>query len=345
MSDKRDPCGCPLSQRDTVLFVSKVYNERSPVLSPLEAEERFNGLDVALWRDLEGVFPVRVTRSWSDRVDDPSDPLGRQVFPVASELEGHAGDIPDPVGEEQKMPVPWVVRKHEDRALLLVTRRCHLHCRYCFRRDLDGAGGPTPEELEKAITYLRSSGVREVILSGGDPLFLKDEQLTQIIESLRPAIPLIRIHTRAPITYPSRVSAKLVKQLSSHAPLWVVVHVNHPKELSTEVCEGLGRFVDAGIPVLNQSVLLRGVNDDVDTLTALSERLLELRVRPYYLHHPDAVPGSSSFWVGLEEGLELYQALRGRVSGIGLPQYVIDPPDGTGKIPVAEWVARSVSSA
>jgi lysine 2,3-aminomutase len=188
------------------------------------------------------------------------------------------------------------------------------------------------------------SGVREVILSGGDPLFLKDNQIMSVIDALRPEVPLIRIHTRAPITFPSRVSDALVGQLSSRAPLWVVVHINHPKELSPDVCEGLARFVDAGIPVLNQSVLLRGINDDVDTLVHLSDRLLELRVRPYYLHHTDAVPGSASFWVGLEEGLELYQALRKRVSGIGLPQYVIDPPDGTGKIPVAEWVARSVSS-
>ena len=331
-------------QRDTVLFVDKLYNEGSPVLSPLEAQERFKGVDVGLWRELNDVFPVRVTRSWAERVESADDPLGRQVFPVSSELESHAGDVSDPVGEEQKMPVPWVVRKHPDRALLLVTRRCHLHCRYCFRRDLEGAGEPTPDELEHAIGYLRTSGVREVILSGGDPLFLKDEQLLNVIDALRPEVPLIRIHTRAPITFPSRVTDVLVRQLSSRAPLWLVVHINHPKELSPDVCDGLARFVDAGIPVLNQSVLLRGVNDDVETLVRLSDRLLELRVRPYYLHHTDAVPGSASFWVGLEEGLELYQALRKRLSGIGLPQYVIDPPDGTGKSPVAEWVASSVSS-
>ena len=311
-------------------------------MSPQEAKQRFPDVVLDVWRGLSSVFPVRVTRSWADRVRAADDPLGLQVFPHPSELLTDPLDIPDPVGEEGRMPVPWVVQKHQDRALLLVTRRCHLHCRYCFRRDLDGAQDPSEEELDQAVSYLRESGVHEVILSGGDPLILRTDKLGQIIDALRPAVPMIRIHSRAPITFPARVDEALVDMLKQRGPVWMVVHVNHPDELSDEVCRGLALLVDGGIPVLNQSVLLRGVNDDPDVLTNLCRRLLELRVRPYYLHHPDAVPGGGRFRVSLEAGLAIHNVLQKRLSGIALPKYVIDPPDGTGKVPVAEWVAHSV---
>lgn len=311
-------------------------------MSPGEAKQRFPGVVVDAWRALSSVFPVRVTRSWADRVISADDPLGLQVFPHPSELTSDVSDIADPVGEEQRMPVPWVVQKHADRALLLVTRRCHVHCRYCFRRDLDGPSDPSTEEMETAVSYLRQSGVHEVILSGGDPLILRTEKLAEIIDALHSDVRLIRIHSRAPITFPDRVDDALVAMLQQRQPVWMVVHINHPDELSDEVCQGLARLVDGGVPVLNQSVLLRGVNDDPEVLISLSRRLLELRVRPYYLHHPDAVPGGGRFRVSLEEGLAIHDALRKRLSGIALPQYVIDPPDGTGKVPVAEWVARPV---
>ena len=320
------------------------YNERGHLLSPSALKRRFVGIDQALWRRLEGVFPVRVTRSWADRVRSIDGPLGLQVFPVASELDADPLDVADPVGEEGRMPVPWVISKHKDRALLLVTRQCHLHCRYCFRRDLDGESEPSRQTLDAAIAHLRASGVKEVILSGGDPLVLSTPRLRRIIDALRPDIPLIRIHTRAPITCPSRVDSELVVMLQRCAPLWMVVHCNHPAEISVEVASALGRLVDAGIPVLNQSVLLKGVNDDVEVLTELSEALLALRVKPYYLHHPDAVVGGGAFRVTVQEGLALHNALRHRVSGLGLPAYVIDPPEGTGKVPVAEWVANSLPS-
>lgn len=273
------------------------------------------------------------------RIDGP---LGLQVFPSARELEVDPLDVANPVGEEGLMPVPWIVQKHPDRLLLLVTRRCHVHCRYCFRRDLDGDQDPSKAELEHAIAYARDSGVREVILSGGDPLHARPAKLAHIIDALRPAIPMIRIHSRAPITFPSAVTDELVGVLADRQPVWFVVHANHVNELSDEVVDALRRMVDAGIPVMNQSVLLRGVNDNVDALAALMERLVELRVKPYYLHHPDAVPGGGGFRVSIEEGWKLYAALRKRVSGMALPQYVIDPPDGTGKVPVAEYRARSV---
>ena len=311
-------------------------------MSSREAKQRFSGIDIGVWKGLRTVFPVRVTRSWGDRITEANDPLGLQVFPDQSELIVDPNDVSDPVGEEKKMPVPWVVQKHADRALLLVTRRCHLHCRYCFRRDLDGQSDPTTDELRTAVDFLHKSGVHEVILSGGDPLILRTPKLLGIIDSLRPQIPQIRIHSRAPITFPKRVDAALVEGLKSRQPVWLIVHVNHPDELSEDVCLGLGRLVDAGIPVLNQSVLLKGVNDDPDVLADLSRALVNLRVKPYYLHHPDAVPGGGRFRVSVEEGLAIHRALRGKVSGMALPQYVIDPPDGTGKVPVAEWVSTSV---
>ena len=318
------------------------YNEQSRLLSPREAKARFEGVDTALWRRLESVFPVRITRSWADRMKHADDPLGRQVVPSVAELESFDDDVIDPVGEEGRMPHPLVVQKHDDRLLLLVTRRCHLHCRYCFRRDLDGAADPSDAELSSAIDFAVGRGVTEVILSGGDPLILKTGQLQTILSRLRPSVPKLRIHTRAPITFPERVDEALVAMLRAHRPLWLVVHCNHPDELSPEVERALTLLVDAGIPVLNQSVLLRGVNDSVEVLAALSERLLMLGVKPYYLHHPDAVVGGAAFRVSPEEGLALHRALRARVSGLGLPAYVSDPPDGTGKVPVAEWVANSV---
>lgn len=307
-----------------------------------EAVERFPETDRRAWKQLASVFPVRISRSWMRRLSHPSDPLGLQVFPSGRELLPDAEDVPDPVGEEQRMPVPWVVQKHPDRLLLLVTRRCHVHCRYCFRRDLEGAADPTDEELEAAIDFARTSGAREVILSGGDPLHVRPTKLAHIIDRLRPDIPMIRIHSRAPVTFPAAVTEELVGVLAARNPIWFVVHVNHADELADDVVEGLRRLVDAGIPVLNQSVLLRGVNNDVDSLVRLVERLVELRVQPYYLHHPDAVPGAGGFRVTPEEGLELHAALQRRVSGIALPRYVIDPPDGTGKVAVAEHHARSV---
>lgn len=311
-----------------------------PVLGRPEALARFPELDPELWERADALFPVKVTRSWADRVESADDPLGLQAFPRAAELQPDPGDIPDPVGEGRRSPVPWVIRKHADRVLLLTTRRCHLNCRYCFRRAHEGPEDPSAEELERALDYVRGSGARELILSGGDPLALTDLRLFEIIDAARPAIPVVRVHTRAPVTAPQRVTARLVEGLRARAPVWVVVHCNHPRELSPEVRAALGRLVDAGLPVLNQSVLLKGVNDDVDTLVALCQDLVGCRVLPYYLHHTDAVPGNAELRVPLAEGLRIHRQLRERLSGIALPSYVIDPPDGSGKIPVEEWVRR-----
>lgn len=270
--------------------------------------------------------------------EDPADPLALQALPDPRELLPDPGDLDDPVGEQGLSPVPWVIRKHADRALLLLTRRCHMYCRYCFRRTLETAGreDPTEAELDAAIAWCRASGAREVILSGGDPLAVRDERLFAVIDQLRPAISVIRIHTRAPITAPERVTDALVSGLSARRPVWVIVHTNHPRELSEAVRGALARIVDAGVPVLNQSVLLRGVNDDPAVLAELCEALVALRVFPYYLHLTDRVRGNAHLRVGADAGLRIHAALARRVSGIALPQFVTDLPDGSGKIAVRD---------
>lgn len=285
------------------------------------------------WEQIAGRFPVRLPRGYLGDATRPGDPRLRTALPDPAELVDDAGDIADPVGERALSPLPWVVRKHDDRVLLLLTKRCHVYCRYCFRRDHQPGASedPSPSEWAAMFRYARGSGAREVILSGGDPLAISDARLLDAIDSLRPDIPVVRIHTRAPITFPQRITPRLVSALRARAPVWVLVHANHPVELSPDVRDVLSRLVDAGIPVLNQAVLLRGINDDVDVLAELCETLVRLRVFPYYLHHTDAAPGNAAFRVPLDVGWALYEQLRARVSGIALPTYVIDPPDGTGK--------------
>jgi lysine 2,3-aminomutase len=294
------------------------------------------------WAVADPLFGVQVTRSFWERIDptDPRDPLALQVLPDRREATADGGDEPDPVGDHARSPVSWVVHKYPDRVLLLVTKRCHLYCRYCFRRTFDptDAEDPTPAEWAAALDYARRCGAREVILSGGDPLAAPEDRLIEALRELRPHVDLLRIHTRAPITHPARVTPALVAALREYAPLWVVVHCNHPRELSEDVAAALGRLVDAGIPVLNQSVLLAGVNDDVDVLEALCRRLVSLRVTPYYLHHPDAVPGTAHLRVTMERGVEIHRALEDRLSGLAVPRYVIDPPDGSGKVRVERFL-------
>ncbi len=293
-----------------------------------------------VWGAADAAFPVRVTRSFWSRVDpsDPSDPLVRQVLPDPRELERDPGDVEDPVGDAVRSPVPWVVHKYPRRVLLLVTKRCHLYCRYCFRRNHEPGEGtdPSPQEWEAALEYVAGADVEEVILSGGDPLVLRDQQLLATLDRLR-HVPVVRIHTRAPITFPERVTDSLAAGLAARAPVWVVVHCNHPRELAPDVDEALARLIGAGIPVLNQAVLLRGVNDDVDTLAALCEALVRRRVLPYYLHLTDRARGNGHLRVGADEGLRLVEALRHRVSGVAFPRFVVDPPDGSGKVDVASW--------
>jgi len=295
----------------------------------------------AVWDEADQVFPVRVTSSFWRRVDpdDPADPLARQVLPHPDELVAADDDLLDPVGDAACSPVPWVVHKYPDRVLVLVTKRCHLYCRYCFRRDHDPGEAHDPDAAawERAWSYVQQARPEEVILSGGDPLAVNDRRLADALRRARAVAGVVRIHTRAPITFPRRVTPELVRMLrDAPQPTWVVVHCNHPRELAPDVDVALGRLVDAGVPVLNQSVLLRGVNDDVEVLAELSRQLVRRRVFPYYLHHPDRARGNAHLRVPLDEAIELVAALRRQVSGVGMPRHVVDPPDGSGKIDAVE---------
>ena len=271
--------------------------------------------------------------------EDPDCPIRRQVVPRIEESITASDEMLDPCGEDSNMPVPGLVHRYPDRVLLLVTDRCASYCRYCTRsRVVSGAGEQElTMDLEGAFAYLeKHPEVRDVLLSGGDPLLLSDSKLDAILTRLRqiPTIEFIRIGTRIPIFLPQRITTDLLNVLKKHHPLWMSVHSNHPKELTQEVRMALGRLADAGIPLGNQSVLLKGVNDRADTLKSLFHKLLLCRVRPYYLYQCDLISGSAHLRTTIREGQEIMEQLRGHTTGYAVPTYVVDGPGGGGKIPI-----------
>jgi lysine 2,3-aminomutase len=271
--------------------------------------------------------------------DNPDCPIRRQVIPRVEELQYSAGDLADPCGEDKDMPVPGLVHRYPDRVLFLITDRCASYCRYCTRsRVVSGVGEQELDiDFEQAISYLKQhTEVRDVLLSGGDPLLFSDAKLEGLLRQLRaiPHIEFLRIGTRIPIFLPQRITPELTQMLRQFHPLFMSVHVNHPSELTIESRDALGRLADAGIPLGNQSVLLRGVNDDPETMKLLMQKLLRCRVRPYYLYQCDLIQGSSHLRVPIARGLEIMEQLRGHTTGYAVPQYVVDGPGGGGKIPL-----------
>jgi lysine 2,3-aminomutase len=272
--------------------------------------------------------------------DDPRDPIAVMVVPDPREADPEAGLSLDPMGEEGATDVPGLVHRYPDRVLLLVTGRCASHCRFCMRRRLVGrdVGDRGEAWLGAVAAYLDAHpGVREVILSGGDPLTLSDAQLDAILTAVRRVehVQGVRVDTRVPVVRPSRVTGDLAAMLRSHAPSWVVTHFDHPRELTEEAVAACGRLVDAGVPVDNQAVLLAGVNDTLEVLEALCRGLLAARVRPYYLHQCDPVAGTAHFRTPLERGQRLVGQLHGRIAGLGVPRFAVDTPGGHGKVIVA----------
>ena len=308
---------------------------------PLEEAARRLGHADSDWRVASRLFPVRWPAEYLALAEAPEgEPVRRMGIPDPVEALPDPGDLADPVGERLRNDAPFIVRKHRDRVILLVTARCHFYCRFCFRRSFpDGEhADPTRQELAAALEWIRSEAeIREVILSGGDPLVLPDERLLQLVRELSdiPHVQTLRVHSRAPVHEPSRVTDLLIAALTAGKPLWLVTHFNHAVEVRDASRAAVAALVDGGIPVLNQSVLLEGVNADAVALAELMTALLAARVKPYYLHHPDRVPGSARFRVGIEDGLRIVAQLSRLVGGLALPAYVIDLPDGTGKIPVA----------
>lgn len=271
--------------------------------------------------------------------EDPDCPIRRQVIPRLEEGWTAPEELADPCGEDSHMPVPGLVHRYPDRVLFLVTDRCASYCRYCTRsRVVSGVGEQHLEtQWEAAFRYLeRTPQVRDVLLSGGDPLLFPDDRLDRILTRLRaiPHIEFLRIGTRIPIFLPQRITPELCAMLKKHHPLFISIHTNHPRELTSEVRDALGRLADAGIPLGNQSVLLRGVNDSVEVQQALVHKLLRCRVRPYYLYQCDLINGSSHLRTPVADGIAIIEGLRGHTTGYAIPQFVIDGPGGGGKIPL-----------
>ena len=271
--------------------------------------------------------------------DDPQSGVQRQFVPSAQELVTAEGELDDPIGDEPFAPVKGIVHRYEDRVLLKLHHACPVYCRFCFRREQVGPGGAALNggELDAALAYIAADpGIWEVILSGGDPLILPPARLRSVIERLCAIdhVGVIRIHSRVPVVSPERIDAELVAALRQAKPVYVVLHCNHPDELGPAARAALARLADAGLPLLSQSVLLRGINDDAQTLTRLFRRLVENRVKPYYLHHADLARGTGHFRTSIGEGQALMGQLRGKVSGLCQPTYVLDIPGGHGKVPI-----------
>lgn len=272
--------------------------------------------------------------------EDHLQPLRRTVLPVTAELIHSPGEERDPLGEERDSPVPGLVHRYPDRVLFLVTDFCATHCRYCTRSRLVGKPGKSPfhkAQWERAIDYIEAStSVRDVLLSGGDPLTLPDEKLEWLLSRLRRIrhVEFLRIGTKVPVVLPQRITPALTRMLRRYHPLWMSIHFTHPDELTPEVNQACERLADAGIPLGSQTVLLAGVNDSVETMKRLMHGLLRTRVRPYYLYQCDPILGSSHFRTTVEKGMEVISGLRGYTTGYAVPTYVIDAPGGGGKIPI-----------
>lgn len=297
-------------------------------------------------------YAVAITPGVAALIDpaDATDPIARQFVPDPRELVTAPEERADPIGDHTHAPIKGIVHRYPDRVLLKPLHVCPVYCRFCFRREDVGPGSDalSAAELDAALDYILSkSEIWEVILSGGDPLMLAPRRLRDIVRALTaiPHVAVIRIHTRVPVVEPARVTAALVGALRSEKAVYVVLHANHPRELTPAVAAAALRLTRAGIPLLSQSVLLKGVNDDAATLEALFRGLVALRVKPYYLHHPDLAQGTAHLRTGIGEGQALMRALRGRVSGLCQPSYVLDLPGGHGKVPVGPCYAREQGGA
>ena len=297
--------------------------------------------------DVARRFAVAVSPTLLELVDpaDPNDPIARQFLPSLQELNILPEELSDPIGDAAHSPLKGIVHRYSDRVLFKIVAVCPVYCRFCFRREMIGPANIkghdhalSADDFEAALAYIAAHGeIREVILTGGDPFILSARRVADVTGRLAQIahVKLIRWHTRVPVTDPGRVSDDLVAAL--HAPgatTYVAVHANHAREFSHAAKAAIARLVDGGIPLVSQSVLLKGVNDSVEALSDLMHAFLDNRIKPYYLHHPDLAPGTSHFRSGIEEGLALMRALRANLSGLAMPAYMLDIPGGFGKVPL-----------
>lgn len=291
-------------------------------------------------------LPVAVTPYYLSLCDphDPECPVRKQCVPRAEESRDVTGDLVDPLGEVAHEVAPHLVQRYPDRVLLLATDRCAVYCRFCTRSRMvgDGGGPVSLERLAPAFAFIASHPeIRDVIVSGGDPLAMATDRIERLLARLReiPTVETIRLATRVPVTLPMRITSELVKALRKHHPIWVMTHFNHPKELTKQSLAACARLVDAGFPVMNQTVLLAGINDRADVLDALFRGLVRARVRPYYLLQADPVRGTGHLRTPLDKGVALIAELQGRLTGIALPKLICDTPGGLGKVPMSpRWM-------
>ncbi|MEC9376263.1 MAG: lysine-2,3-aminomutase-like protein [Pseudomonadota bacterium] len=292
-------------------------------------------------------YSVSITPTMMNLIDpkDPKDPIALQFRPDTKELVEHPEDLSDPIGDNRYSPIKGIVHRYPDRVLLTPINICPVYCRFCFRREKVGKTENaflTEDQFSRAIDYIqKDQNIWEVILSGGDPLILSPKRLKKIIGALNSIehVAVIRIHTRIPIVDPERISSDLVKSIKSKKAVYIVLHSNHPRELTASARLACSKLIDSGIPMLSQTVLLKGINDKPKTLEKLFRQLVANRIKPYYLHHMDKAPGTTHFRTSIKEGQEILKSLRGNISGLCQPNYVLDIPGGAGKVPIdPTWV-------
>lgn len=298
--------------------------------------EKFN-LDRKVAEGLDEFFQARINPYYLSLIREPGDPIWKQCVPDIKELEDMDG-YEDPLQEDAMSPVPNITHRYPDRVLFLTTSQCGMYCRFCTRkRKVGNSDKISMRQLESAFKYLEQhTEVRDVIMSGGDPLMLTDTMLEKILQRLRqiPHIEIIRIGTKMPCVLPHRITPKLCEMIKKYHPVYINTHFNHPWEITPESTKACGMLADAGCPVQNQAVLMKGVNDDADVMKELFTKLLKIRVKPYYLYMADETKGANHFRTSLDKGLEIMFKLRGNTSGLAIPHFVIDAPGGGGKIPV-----------
>ncbi len=300
----------------------------APQMPPLCAEKEGT-------EQVTAKFPMRVSSHYRDLIQSPGDPIARQVLPDIRELDDAAAD-PDPLHEETQSPVAQIIHRYPHRVIFLVSNQCAVYCRFCMRkRRIDQSVQVPHLALKEGLAYIEAHPqINEVILSGGDPLMLPDHSLAEIFLSLRriPHVRVLRMHTRIPNAWPQRITPALARLMAGFHPLYVNIHFNHPDEITPQARTACARLADAGIPLGSQTVLLRQVNDEPDILIDLFQTLMEIRVRPYYLHQIDRVPGTAHFRVSMEKALGLMDAIRGGLSGQAMPHFMVDLPGGGGKV-------------
>lgn len=289
-------------------------------------------------------YPMRINPYYFHLIKSPDDAIGKQVVPDVAEIQNQSGSD-DPLSEENQSPIPNLIHRYPDRVVLLASNRCAIYCRFCLRkRNIDSIPSSRSGDFGACIDYIQKhKHIREVILSGGDPLLLSTMALHTLLSDIRRIsnVEVVRIHTRVPCALPQRITENLVRMLASFHPLYINTHFNHPGEITPQAASACNRLTDSGIPVGCQTVLLKGINDDPEIMAQLMHKLLKMRVRPYYIHQLDQIRGTCHFSTSLDQGLSIIDSLRGHISGMGVPQYMIDLPGGGGKVPLLpEYVKK-----